>query len=157
MLLFWCLIEIISLFEMIRFQMPAILNLFKRFYELNNSFPLSNLATFMGLSFGKIMWNWRCAKILQICIFSRSPFSHTWTEYGDLECIFPYLVWLQENADQKIFRIWILFTQRWGCSRLPVPKYFWKQAFLFIRFPMKSLTCKIYLNLRNKGRIDVYC
>ena len=38
-------------------------------------------------------------------------FSCIWTEYRDLQSKSPYLVWIQENVDQKKFLIWTLFTQ----------------------------------------------
>ena len=49
-----------------------------------------------------------CMKSAQIRSFFWSVFSCIWIEYGDLP---PYSVRIQENTEQKKFRIWTLFTQ----------------------------------------------
>ena len=40
-----------------------------------------------------------------------SVFSCIWTECGEIRSISPYSVRTQENTDQKLLRIWTLFTQ----------------------------------------------
>ena len=58
----------------------------------------------------------RCVKSVQIRSFFWSVFSCIWTEYGDLLRKSPYLVRIQENANQKKLRISTLFTQcRYCC------------------------------------------
>ena len=48
-------------------------------------------------------------KIAQIRSFFWSVFSCIWTEYEEILRISPYLVRMQENADQKKLRILTLF------------------------------------------------
>ena len=50
-------------------------------------------------------------KSVQIWRFLWSVFSCIRAEYGDLLRKSPYSVRIQENTDQKKFRIWALFTQ----------------------------------------------
>ena len=52
-----------------------------------------------------------CVKTVQVRNFFWSVFPCTLTEYGDLFLKSPYLARIQENTDQKKFRIWILFTK----------------------------------------------
>ena len=52
-----------------------------------------------------------CVKSVQIRIILWSVFSHIRTEYGEIRSISPYSVRMRENTDQKILRIWTLFTQ----------------------------------------------
>ena len=52
-----------------------------------------------------------CVKGVQIRSVFWSVFSCTRTEYRDLRSKSPYSVRIQENTDQKILRIWTLFTQ----------------------------------------------
>ena len=40
-----------------------------------------------------------------------SVFSLIRTEYGEILCISPYSVRMRESTDQKLLRIWTLFTQ----------------------------------------------
>ena len=47
-------------------------------------------------------------KSVQIRSFFSSGFSSIRTEYGEILCISPYSVRLQENTDQKKIRIWTL-------------------------------------------------
>ena len=56
-------------------------------------------------------FRWHCVKSVQIRSFFWSVFSCIRTEYGDWRSKSPYSVQIQENADQKKFRIWTLFTQ----------------------------------------------
>ena len=52
-----------------------------------------------------------CVKTVQVRNFFWSVFPCTLTEYGDLFLKSLYLARIQENTDQKKFRIWILFTK----------------------------------------------
>ena len=55
-----------------------------------------------------------CVKSIQIQRFYCSLFSCIQTEYWGLLCKSPYSVRIQENTDQKIFRLWTLFTHCQG-------------------------------------------
>ena len=55
-----------------------------------------------------------CVKSVQIRITFWSVFSLIRTEYREILRISPYSVRMRENTDQKILRIWTLFTE-WIC------------------------------------------
>ena len=52
-----------------------------------------------------------CVKTVQIRSIFWSVFSRIRTKYGEIRSISPYSVRMRENTDQKILRIWTLFTQ----------------------------------------------
>ena len=52
-----------------------------------------------------------CVEIVQIRSNFWSVFSHIRTEYGEIHRISPYSVRMRENTDQKLLRIWTLFTR----------------------------------------------
>ena len=77
-------------------------------------------------------------KVSKYKVFFCSVFSCIRTEYVDLLRKSPYLVQIQENADNKKLRIWTLFTQRLISCILPfssvmnhVRILFHKQKFFF--------------------------
>ena len=53
----------------------------------------------------------QCVKSVQIRSNFWSVFSRIWTEYGEIRSFSPYSVRMRENTDQKLLRIWMLFTQ----------------------------------------------
>ena len=55
--------------------------------------------------------NFHCVKNVQIRSFFWSVFSRIRTEYGEIQSISPYSVWMRENTDQKKHRIRTLSTQ----------------------------------------------
>ena len=61
-----------------------------------------------------------CVKSVQIRITFWSVFSLIRTEYREILRISPYSVRMRENTDQKILRIWTLFTE---CGRLQINKF----------------------------------
>ena len=78
------------------------------FIPLENTRKIKVLWCFHGV------WNGNhCVKSVQIRSFFWAVFSSIWLEYGDLRSKFPYSVRIQKNTDQKKFRIWTLFTQKW--------------------------------------------
>ena len=76
---------------------------------------LNILPKFQG--YKTLVWNglildlFHCVKSGQIRSFFWSVFSRIRTEYGEMQSISPYSVWMRENTDQKKHRIRTLSTQ----------------------------------------------
>ena len=88
-------------------------------------------------------------KSVQIWSFFWPVFSCVRTEYGDLLRKSPYLVWIQENTDQKKHRIWTLFAQ---CSTL---RLFFVRTGYFCRIALNYVCLPKLCCPQSKGfRID---
>ena len=85
-----------------------------------------------------------CVKSVQIRSNFWSVFSYIPTEYREILVISPYSVRMRENRDQKLLRIWTLFTQ-------------WSIRFWFsskeINFENALLNVLLFLNPSKKFKI----
>ena len=97
----------------------------KIFYRISNNISRDNIrnksvnlfiiSAPFDLTLGILNPNNHCVKSVQIRSCFWSVFSCIRTEYGDLFRKSPYLVRIQENVDQKNFRIWTL-VRKWVCQ-----------------------------------------
>ena len=76
-----------------------------------NLFLLSGRANFPIAEYHRQSPSHQCVKSVQIRSNFWSVFSCIWTECGEIRSISPYSVRTRENTDQKLLRIWTLFTQ----------------------------------------------
>ena len=65
-----------------------------------------------------IRYKQHCVKSVQIRSLFWSVFSRIRTEYGEILRTSPYSVRMRENTDQKLLRVWTLFTQCKKCKVL---------------------------------------
>ena len=84
---------------------------------------------------------YHCVKSGQIRSIFWSVFSRIRSEYGEIRSITPYSVQMRENMDQKILRIWILFTQ---CILLyeGLDKYFFGFTNINRDNPNENIPCR---------------